>query len=123
MDVSGSIYAVIGILGTVLKEKHKEGLVRLFAFSTVVDEVTPKSIKKGIQNTLGTDIDCVLDHLIATDPNKRPKRVLIVTDGYVGLPAANKLAALKNLKFIVGLTKNGYSNELDKIAEIIRLPI
>jgi predicted metal-dependent peptidase len=124
MDVSGSMSEAIGYIATALKERHKDGDVKLYAFSTVVDEVTPQKIKQGIKNTFGTDINCILTHLSSIDKKKRPKKVLIVTDGYVGKANPLILNNIKGLKFIVGLTTNGFEGELKSLgADIYRLPL
>jgi len=124
MDVSGSMSEAIGYIATALKERHKDGDVKLYAFSTVVDEVTPQKIKQGIKNTFGTDINCILNHLTSMDKKKRPKKALIVTDGFVGKANPLSLNNLKGLKFIVGLTTNGIDGELKSLgADIYRLPL
>lgn len=124
MDVSGSMNDVIGTLGSVLRESHKDGDVKLYAFSTVIDEITPTKIKKGIKNTLGTDINCILTHLQLMSKKKRPKKILVVTDGFIGKANGSLLSSLKGIKLYAGLTRRGYNKELEELGfTIFPLPI
>lgn len=124
MDVSGSMNDVIGPLGSVLRESHKDGDVKLYAFSTVIDEITPAKIKKGIKNTFGTDINCILSHIYAMDKKKRPKKILVVSDGFIGKANGSLLSSLTGIKLYAGLTRGGYDKELRALGfTIYPLPI
>jgi hypothetical protein len=100
--------------------------VRLFVFSTVVDEVPPRQLHRAaLRNTLGTDINCVLRHLHDHRPGRRPKRVVLLTDGFTGEPQADLLAPLQaaGVQFFTGLTEGGFTHDLARLdAEIHPLP-
>lgn len=124
MDVSGSMNDVVAPLGSALRERHKDGDVKLYAFSTVIDEITPAKIKKGIKNSFGTDINCILRHIYSMNKKKRPKKILVVTDGYIGKAHGDLRNSLKGIKLYAGLTKSGYDKELRELGfTIFRLPI
>jgi len=126
LDVSGSMHHVLGVLGGALAKPHREGLLRLYVFSTVVDEVKPNRLHTGkLRNTLGTNINCVLAHLAAIPRSRRPRRVVILTDGWVGTPQSALLADLRSggMQFLAGLTPRGSSKDLQILnADIIPLP-
>jgi hypothetical protein len=78
-------------------------------FSTVVHPTTARDLAaRKFVSTGGTDIDCVLRHVLDLPARKRPRSVVVVTDGYTGCPnndlAANFRAA--GLRLFVGLVKS-----------------
>jgi hypothetical protein len=87
IDVSGSMENELPWLTAALDPLHRKGICRLFAFSTVVDEVKKGKLLTGrIKNTLGTDIDCVYRHLLDKPARHTPRKIVVLTDGYMGLP-------------------------------------
>jgi len=127
LDVSGSMWGVLPRLTAALREPHRNGEVRLFVFSTVIDEVKPKIPfdKQNLQNTGGTDIACVYSHLAEMMKAETPKRVVVLTDGYVGQPDKGDLDVWKErkVKLYVGLVGGGYADDLHSHAvEIRELP-
>ena len=126
LDISGSMNNVLAVLGGALAKPHREGLLRLFVFSTVVDEVKPCRLHTDkLRNTLGTNIQCVLSHLAAIPKGRRPRRVVILTDGWVGTPQSDLLAHLRSggMRFLAGLTSPGSTNDLLQLnADITPLP-
>lgn len=85
LDVSGSMHAALPPLAAVLRKPVRDDALRLFVFSTVVDEARPGDLSgQRFENTGGTDIRCVLTHLAAMPARERPRRVVLLTDGYVG---------------------------------------
>ena len=123
LDISGSMSGLLPMLGKGLDHPHQKGEVRLYAFSTVVDAFSPKCplAKQSVENTYGTDINCVLKHLLQIPRRKCPKRVLIITDGYTGPPQHELISQLKErgVRFYVGLIGDEVSRELEPIAQHI----
>ncbi len=123
VDVSGSTRSYWSLLASLVRPYVLRGLVRLFVFSEVVDDVTPAKLAKGqFKTTGGTDGNCIWKH--ATENNF--KKIIILTDGYVGPPSRhwkNKLNDTKT-KIRVALTPDGYISDLEAITEeIIELPV
>jgi hypothetical protein len=54
----------------------------------------------------------VLEHMTGIPSRRRPKGVLIVTDGYVGLGRSDLLAKLDGTRVIVALTDSGHAADL-----------
>ena len=127
VDISGSMSHYLPKLIGALLRPHREGLVKVFVFSTVVDEVAPRGLtNKGYANTFGTEIDCVFDHFLNIPKKKRPRRMLILTDGFVGSPskAACTALAMGRIKVYVGLTPDGARDDLQDVATYIEtLPL
>jgi hypothetical protein len=123
VDVSGSTRAYWSLMASLVRPYVEKGLVRLFVFSEVVDEVTPVSLAAGrFKTTGGTDATCIWKHAIDTEFRK----ILILTDGYVGQPSrhwADKLTQAR-LTIKVALTPNGFLEDLEHVAdEITELPL
>jgi hypothetical protein len=101
LDISGSMNAALPILWAALREPHRTGAIRLFVFSTVIDEARPGDLsKQHFKNTFGTNIRCVLEHLAGFSERKRPARVVLLTDGYVGAVTAADLKRLQVSLFV-----------------------
>jgi hypothetical protein len=93
-------------------------------FSTVVGEVEPRNLECKVPNTFGTDINCVLRHLESITPRKRPRRVVLVTDGWVGTPHSTHVRNLSGLRFFAAIAGKDSGSEFQKLnARILRLPI
>ena len=92
LDVSGSMTECLPYLSAACREPFKRGELKIFAFSTVVSELKGRDLSKApVQNTWGTDINAVLKHFNEIPTRRRPRVVLIATDGYVGQAAATWL--------------------------------
>ena len=101
LDVSGSMNAALPTLAAALQEPHRTGTIRLFVFSTVIDEAQPGDLaKQRFANTGGTDIRCVLDHLDTFSTQHRPRRVVLITDGDVGTVEPTELQRLRVSLFV-----------------------
>jgi hypothetical protein len=111
-------------LASALQRPHRLGFLRLFVFSTVVGEVEPRNLTCKLPNTFGTDINCVLEHLDGITASKRPRRAVVVTDGWVGKPAEALAERLSRVRFFAAIAGNDPGEDLKKLnARIIRLPI
>ena len=120
VDISGSMLDSLPWLAAALSPLHRKRLCHLFAFSTVVDEVKPGRLNKDrIENTYGTDIDCVYEHLLSLPKSKTPRKVVLLTDGYTGTPETELDLALRDRKvqIYLGLVGNSVYNEMGQFAE------
>lgn len=123
VDVSGSTRSYWSLLASLVRPYVLKGLVRLYVFSEVVDDVTPTKLAKGqFKTTSGTDGNCIWKH--ATENNF--KKIIVLTDGYVGMPTKHWKSKLSqtNTKIRIALTPDGYLPDLESISEeIIELPV
>lgn len=82
LDASGSMFALLEPLLGLLAPYVRSGRALLWQFSTEVAPLGAADMATGrLSTTGGTDIDCVLEHVLE-HPGAR--RVLVVTDGYTG---------------------------------------
>ena len=74
----------------------------------------PISAPTIVRITIGTDITCVLDHVLKGGVAK----ALVITDGYVGRPAPAQAAAIQRARadIRVVLTPDGYRSDLGDLA-------
>jgi hypothetical protein len=101
LDISGSMDAALPTLAAALREPHRAGAIRLFVFSTVIGEAQPGDLaKQRFANTRGTNIRCVLDHLETFSAQHRPRRIVLLTDGYVGTVDPAELQRLRVSLFV-----------------------
>jgi uncharacterized protein with von Willebrand factor type A (vWA) domain len=124
LDVSGSMAACLPYLTAVCREPFRRGELKLFAFSTVASEVKGSDLTKAIfANTLGTNINAVLEHAANIPQKKRPTVILIVTDGYVGSARSDLLSRIGGMRTVAALTDPAYEADLVPwISELNRLP-
>lgn len=124
LDVSGSMNVCLPYLTTVCREPFRRGELRIFAFSTVVSEAKGADLSRiPIRNTGGTDINCVLSHVTSIPLQRRPKVILLATDGYVGRPSAELLRSLGRIRTVATVTHPAYDDDLRPwVNEIILLP-
>jgi hypothetical protein len=95
LDVSGSMTACLPYLSAACREPFLRGELQVFAFSTVVSQFKGDDLTRApVQNTWGTDINAVLEHVTAIPARCRPKVILIATDGYVGQGRSDLIARL-----------------------------
>lgn len=123
LDISGSMAHLLPRISGALRKPYRQGLLRLFVFSTVVDEVAPRDLTRQVRNGFGTDINCVLEHLCGIPHNKRPRRVVLITDGLVGRPNPSLLDPLAKIRFHAGLPEGYIPRQLQPLeAHITQLP-
>jgi hypothetical protein len=124
LDVSGSMSECLPHLTAVCREPLRRGELAIFAFSTVVSEVKGTDLTKvPIRNTGGTDINVVLEHFGHIPKQKRPRVILLATDGYVG-PARDDLrGVIGRTRVVAALTHPGHAADLNPwVHQIIQLP-
>lgn len=126
LDISGSMGDNVQWLVGALEPLVRSGACKLFVFSTVVDTVRGKRISMAeVRNTYGTDIDCVLEHLLSLPQWNTPRKVVILTDGYTGSPDTALMSRLgeRRVALHVGVTNGGSHRDLEKDAQrVVRLP-
>lgn len=115
LDVSGSmdpwledLYAALGAL-----RRHLAAHVHLF--STRVETVPLRKLLAGDRPTTGgTDVVCALEHALGG----RARRLLFVTDGYVGQvpPELVRAAGRRGLEVRALLTPDGWRRDLEPLA-------
>jgi hypothetical protein len=114
-DVSGSMHDAIPWLVGAMEPLHRKGLCELFVFSTVVDTVKRGKLTIGrLENTGGTDINCVLKHVLEFPAKKTPRKIVVLTDGYTGVPNPKLIKGMESRKvqLYVGLTATGAWSEV-----------
>ena len=125
LDVSGSMGNWIEKLHAALVPLRRQLAPRLFAFSTVVDELSRADFLRGrLCTTGGTSITPVLEHLTKEARAGRVRTALLLTDGYVGPPgrvALQKFVA-SGARLHVGLTAEGVLAQQKWTASITKLP-
>ena len=117
-DVSGSVADEVPSVAQALLPYCRRGLCTVHVFSTVVNSTTARDLAaRKFVSTGGTDIDCVLRHVLALPARKRPRSMVVVTDGYTGRPDAALAARFRaaGMRLFVGLAKSGepYDQERD----------
>lgn len=123
-DVSGSVADDVPSVSKALMPYCRRGQCTIHVFSTVVHRASARDLaKRKFVSTGGTDIDCVLRHVLDLPARKRPRSVVVITDGYTGCPDATLAAGFRDagMRLFVGLVKadspyNPESN-LSSIAE------
>ena len=117
-DVSGSVAEQVPSVAQTLLPYCRGGLCTVHVFSTVVHPASVRDLAaRKFSSTGGTDIDCVLKHVLELPPRRRPRAAVIITDGFTGKPdatLAKRFRAAKKRLF-VGLVKTdaNYNQESD----------
>jgi hypothetical protein len=124
LDVSGSMSDCLPYLTAVCREPFHRGELAIFAFSTVVSDLKGADLAKvAIRNTGGTDINAVLGHLGRIPRSKRPRVILIATDGYVGPVRDDLRSTLGHTRVVAALTHPGHADDLKPwVHQIFQLP-
>ncbi|MDX2159816.1 MAG: VWA domain-containing protein [bacterium] len=121
LDVSGSMNTLLPHLMGLLIPFVKRGDAAVFQFSTKVEPVTLDALKAGkVRTTQGTDIACVVKHLLETEPVVH--RALILTDGFTGIPRPEAVRRLREQRTVVHVvlpTGNTTKADLEHLARTI----
>ena len=117
-DVSGSVAEEVPSVAQALLPYCRSGLCMVHVFSTVVHPASARDLAaRKFSSTGGTDIDCVLKHILELPPRKRPRAAVVVTDGFTGKPDAALAERFRaaEMRLLVGLVKSesGYNQESD----------
>jgi len=123
LDVSGSMNQLLPHLLGLLLPYVTHGQAVTFQFSTRVEPLPLNQLRNGhLRTTQGTDINCVLIHALAANPQL--KKVLILTDGYTGSPRPDLVRQIQasGLKIHAVLPgESAYTQELQRIARSITI--
>jgi hypothetical protein len=118
LDVSFSLDALLPRLYGALTALRAHVATDVHLFSTVVETVSLERLCAGkVKGTGGTDLACVLAHVA----EHRPKKALVITDGYVGTPSGALVsragAACRDIRVL--LTPGGWRGDFIGIASRI----
>lgn len=114
LDVSGSVMESVSKMFSLLKKPLKEKRCKIFSFSTQVYEVSYIDFKKRkFNSTGGTDIDCIFKHYFSLDKKRKPKKILILTDGYTGTPSDYYKKLIKDNSIEIYVGYFGIYNDID----------
>ena len=122
LDVSGSVYLDLKRIMPVLKKLVKKKEIEMYQFSTKVTETDYDDFVNGNVNTTGgTDVNCIFKHYFEIKKCKRPDKILILTDGYVGKINDDYINDLKKdrVKVYVGLFGGYYFDNLKDVAKLM----
>jgi hypothetical protein len=121
LDVSGSMAELLPhLLGLVMPYVFN-GLADIFQFSTIVEPLPMWRLQRGrLQSTGGTDINCVLQHVLEVQPTVQ--RALLLTDGATGTPEDELLQKVReqNLHIYVVLpAEAAWEDDLREMADLM----
>jgi hypothetical protein len=122
LDVSGSMDSFLETIFSCLKPIQNMLYPQIHVFSTEVIDYPIKDILQGFYaSTSGTEINCVLEHII----KNKIRKAAIVTDGYVGEPSALLIEQLpERIKLVKLLTPGFYEDDLNHLPGAVqRLPL
>jgi hypothetical protein len=118
LDVSGSMSNMLPYLLGLLLPYVSRGFADVFQFSTTVEPMPLPDIRKAqLRTTRGTDINCVLDHILAT--TMQIHRILILTDGYTGVPSDELIGQVKDKGLRVHIVlpaESAWTHDLEALA-------
>lgn len=115
LDVSGSMDPWLADLYGALAQLRGHVAPGVHLFSTRVETVPLRALLEGARPTTGgTDLACALEHALA----RRARRVLLVTDGYVGQapPELVRDVERSGLEVRVLLPPDGWRRDLEPLA-------
>ena len=121
-DVSGSVAEQVPSVAQALLPYCRRGFCTLHVFSTVVHPASVRDLAaRKFSSTGGTDIDCVLKHVLELPPRKRPRAAVVVTDGFTGKPdvALAERFHAAGMRLFVGLVKSDFgSNQESNLSSL-----
>lgn len=120
LDVSGSVKDEIKKIMPLLKTPYKNKECLLYVFSTVVENITYKDFMNGkYKTTGGTDINSIFKHYFDLKKKNQVKKILILTDGFVGDVKTCYLDKIKNkkIKIYCGLFGESSRDGLENIVK------
>ena len=121
-DVSGSVAGQVPSVAQALLPYCRVGLCTVHVFSTVVRPAPVRDLAaRKFSSTGGTDINCVLRHVLDLPPRKRPRAAVVITDGFTGKPHAALAERFRaaGMRLFVGLVKsNAACNQESDLSSI-----
>lgn len=122
LDVSGSMDGYLETIFSCLKPIRNRLYPQIHVFSTQVVDCPVGNILQGsYASTGGTDINCVLEHIV----ENKIRKAALVTDGYVGEPSALLIEQLPGqLRLVKLLTPDFYEDDLNHLpGSVEKLPL
>lgn len=107
-DVSGSVAEEVPSVAQTLLPYCRGGLCTVHVFSTVVHPASARDLAaRKFSSTGGTDIDCVLKHVLELPPRRRPRAAVVVTDDSPASPTRRlqNASTRRECGFSSGLSK------------------
>lgn len=121
LDVSGSMAEVLPHLLGLILPYVAAGQADIFQFSTMVESLPLARLQHGrLQTTGGTDINCVLEHVLGVTPLVH--KALLLTDGATGIPWGNLVDRVReqNLRIYVVLpSESAWEEDLKDVASFM----
>lgn len=112
IDVSGSMSRLLPKIYAALLPLKNFLEPQIVLFSTEVARIPFGELRKGnVLSTYGTNIFCVTKDMI----DRRVRRALIITDGYVGDIPTSHLKKLKHGRFATALSHNGFQESVAQL--------
>jgi hypothetical protein len=106
LDVSGSMDELVPFWLSLIHQLKDQIGPQIWGFSNKVFKTTMKEVAAGqFQTTYGTDLDCVARHAL----EKRFKKILVVTDGQLGIKETNMTRLSKEAELNMIITHNGHN--------------
>lgn len=118
LDVSGSMERVLPHLLGLIVPYVANGDADVYQFSTIVEKLPLNELRDAkLKTSGGTDINCVLEHVVAVKPAVH--KILVLTDGYVGPPAdhlADKMRDQNIRMYVVMPFETNYRDDLEALS-------
>ena len=113
IDVSGSMADYRKAIISAVLSCKKDLDTQIYLFSTQIVLTSIKDLEAGkLKTTGGTTIDCVFSHI---EKNKS-KSIVLLTDGYVGVPDSKYEQLIKNINLQTILTPDGFTEDLRAVS-------
>lgn len=123
LDVSGSMAEILPYLLGLVLPYVATGQADIFQFSTIVEPLPFARLQHGrLQTTGGTDINCVLEHLLGFTPHVH--RALVLTDGATGSPADEFAVRVRDQNvriYVVMPAENAWEEDLRDISSFMTI--
>jgi hypothetical protein len=118
LDVSGSMGNLLPLLVGLITPYVLRRQAEVYQFSTKVEPLPTKALREGkLKTTMGTNINCVLNHALQLKPPV--SKILIVTDGMVGKPDARLVAQVRERHmrvYVVLPSESAHRTDLSALA-------
>ncbi len=117
IDVSGSMSRLIPHLLSLILPYVFRREAEVYQFSTRVERLSFEALRQGkLRTTGGTNINCVLQHVLQYQPPVR--RILVLTDGYTGRPRPDLLHEVQERSMRIHVVLSGETAHRYDLREI-----
>lgn len=119
LDVSGSMSQVLPYLMGLLVPYVVNAQAEVFQFSTMIQPMPFENLKTGqVRTTGGTNINCVMQHLLADE--SRVRKALVLTDGYTGYPTEEDVRLTQENNIVVHVVLPADEHDTQQLQSIAR---